>query len=99
MFIGHEYEQKGYKVTYTGITDRLEDKGRDLIAQKDNEILIIQCKNWSKYKEIHENHICQLFGTTVQYIIQSYPCLCNICNFIRNSFKICRVFRSASNSK
>ena len=71
MFIGHEYEQKGYKVTYTGITDRLEDKGRDLIAQKDNEILIIQCKNWSKYKEIHENHICQLFGTTVQYNIEN----------------------------
>ncbi len=71
MFIGYEYEQKGYKVTYTGITDRLEDKGRDLIAQKDNEILIIQCKNWSKYKEIHENHICQLFGTTVQYNIEN----------------------------
>lgn len=71
MFIGHEYEKKGYKVTYTGITDRLEDKGRDLIAQKDNEILIIQCKNWSKYKEIHENHICQLFGTTVQYNIEN----------------------------
>ena len=71
MFIGHEYEQKGYKVTYTGITDRLEDKVRDLIAQKDNEILIIQCKNWSKYKEIHENHICQLFGTTVQYNIEN----------------------------
>ena len=71
MFIGHEYEQKGYKVTYTGITDRLEDKGRDLIAQKDNETLIIQCKNWSKYKEIHENHICQLFGTTVQYNIEN----------------------------
>lgn len=71
MFIGHEYEQKGYKVIYTGITDRLEDKGRDLIAHKDNEILIIQCKNWSKYKEIHENHICQLFGTTVQYNIEN----------------------------
>ncbi len=70
MFIGYEYEQKGYKVTYTGITDRLEDKGRDLIAQKDDEILIIQCKNWAKYKEIHENHICQLFGTTIQYNVE-----------------------------
>lgn len=71
MFIAHEYEEKGYKVTYTGITERLEDKGRDLIAEKDNETLIIQCKNWSKYKEIHENHICQLFGTTVQYNIEN----------------------------
>lgn len=71
IFIGQEYERKGYKVTYTGITERLEDKGRDLIAKKDNEILIIQCKYWSKYKEIHENHICQLFGTTVQYNIEN----------------------------
>lgn len=71
MYIGHEYEQKGYIVTYTGITDRLEDKGRDLIAQKGDEVLIIQCKNWSKYKEIHENHICQLFGTTIQYNIEN----------------------------
>ena len=71
MFIGYEYEQQGYKVTYSGMTERLEDKGRDLIAKKDNETLIIQCKNWSKYKEIHENHICQLFGTTVQYNIEN----------------------------
>ena len=71
MFIGYEYEKQGYKVTYCGITEKLNDKGRDLIAQKDNEILIIQCKNWSKYKEIHENHICQLYGTTIQFNIEN----------------------------
>ena len=71
MFVGYEYEQQGYNVTYCGITERLEDKGRDLIAQKGNEVLIIQCKNWSKHKEIHENHICQLYGTTVQYNIEN----------------------------
>lgn len=71
MFIGYEYEQQGYQVIYTGMTERLEDKGRDLIAKKGDETLIIQCKNWSKHKEIHENHICQLFGTTVQYNIEN----------------------------
>lgn len=30
---------------------------------------IVQCKNWSKKKDkvVHENVVCQLFGTTVQY--------------------------------
>lgn len=71
MFIGYEYEKQGYKVSYCGIAEKLNDKGRDLIAQKNNEVLIIQCKNWSKYKEIHENHICQLYGTTIQFNLEN----------------------------
>lgn len=71
MFIAYEYEKKGYKVFYTGITEKLQDRGRDIIAKKNNETLIIQCKNWSQHKEIHENHICQLFGTTVQYNLEN----------------------------
>src|SRR5574344_622230 len=71
MFIGHEYEKQGYKVEYTGIVKRIEDLGRDLIVKNDTEILIVQCKNWSKHKVIHENHICQLFGTVIQYNIEN----------------------------
>lgn len=67
MFIGYEFENKGYDVDYTGIKNGLEDKGRDLIAKKEDEILIIQCKNWSRNKTIREKHICQLFGTAVKY--------------------------------
>ena len=72
MFIGHKYETEGYIVEYTGITKRLEDMGRDLIAKNGDKILIIQCKNWSKTKEIHENHICQLFGTVKQYNLENH---------------------------
>lgn len=71
MYIGHKYENKGYKVQYTGIVKRLEDMGRDLIATKGKTTLIIQCKYWSQNKIIHENHICQLFGTTIQYNIEN----------------------------
>ena len=67
MFIGYSYEQKGYNVSYTGIIKNLEDMGRDLIVKKDSETLIVQCKNWSKEKTIHEKHIFQLFGTVVLY--------------------------------
>ncbi len=62
-YIGYLYETKGYKVTYYGAKKGLEDLGRDLIVSKGNDIVVIQCKNWSKDKTIHEKHIFQLFGT------------------------------------
>lgn len=71
MFIGYEYTKQGYQVTYNGISEKLADMGRDLIAKKGKEIYVIQCKNWSKDKVIYEKHICQLFGTTWQYNIEN----------------------------
>ena len=64
-YVGYVYENNGYKVIYNGAKKGLEDLGRDLIATKNKEILIIQCKYWSKNKTIHEKHIFQLFGTTL----------------------------------
>lgn len=66
-YVGYLYEKNGWDVEYFGIHKRFEDLGRDLIAKKGNEIHIIQCKNWSKFKTIYENHIFQLFGTTYSY--------------------------------
>lgn len=81
--IGRDYEmscamqmqKRGYRVELHGIKYKLEDLGRDLIAKKTlggmfgEEILIIQCKNWSKERTIHENVIYQLFGTSIEYQI------------------------------
>jgi hypothetical protein len=69
-YIGYLYEKGGYNVYYKGIEEGLEDLGRDLIAKKDGEIRVIQCKYWAQHKTIHEKHICQLFGTTVKYWIE-----------------------------
>lgn len=66
-YIGYLYEQQGYDVDYFGIAKGLEDLGRDIIAQKGNEFIVIQCKNWSKFKTIFEKHIFQFFGTVFQY--------------------------------
>lgn len=66
-YIGYLYESQGYKVSYTGAIDYLKDMGRDLICQKEDEILVIQCKRWSVHKKIHEKHIFQLFGSTIQF--------------------------------
>lgn len=72
MYVGYLYDQKGYRVEYKGIIDGFEDLGRDVIAKKDGEVCIIQCKYWAQYKEIHEKHIFQLFGTTMEYWIKNF---------------------------
>jgi hypothetical protein len=71
-YVGYVYEKNGWDVEYYGIHKRYEDLGRDLIAKKGSEVHVVQCKNWSKFKTIYENHIFQLFGTT--YSLQKeYP--------------------------
>lgn len=71
LYVGYKYTLKGYNVDYFGSYMGLDDLGRDIIAQKNNEILIIQCKYWSAQKQIHENHINQLYGTMVCYCIEN----------------------------
>lgn len=70
-YIGYLYEKDGYAVYYQGIEAGLEDLGRDLIATKEGEAKVIQCKYWAQYKTIHEKHICQLFGTTLKYGLEN----------------------------
>jgi hypothetical protein len=69
-YIGYLYERDGYHVYYQGIEAGLEDLGRDLIAKKNGETKVIQCKYWAQHKTIHEKHICQLFGTTLKYWLE-----------------------------
>lgn len=68
-YIGYRYEQAGYDVAYEGAVKRKSDYGRDLLAKKNNEHLVIQCKWWREERTIREKHIQQLFGTTVEYMI------------------------------
>lgn len=47
----------------------VNDLGRDIIATgvTSGTIYVIQCKRWAKEKVLHENVICQLYGTTIEY--------------------------------
>ena len=72
-YYGYLLENMGYDVTYFGIDRKFEDLGRDLIAENNKHILIVQCKYWSKNKEIHEKHICQLCGSALEYKIACNP--------------------------
>lgn len=66
-YVGYLYEKLGYHVDYFGITEGFSDLGRDLICNNGDEILLIQCKNWSRSKTIYEKHIFQFFGTMYQF--------------------------------
>lgn len=66
-YVGYLYEIEGWKVDYNGARRYLEDRGRDLIAVKDKTCLVIQCKDYSRSKQIFEKHIFQLFGTAFNY--------------------------------
>lgn len=75
MYIEYLLRKNGFTTIPFGSLKGIEDLGRDIIAKKTNSkgemvTYIIQCKNWSMSKEIHENTVCQLFGTTVEYDIQ-----------------------------
>lgn len=71
MYIGYYLRKEGFHVVQYGIEHGLEDLGRDIIATRMEDGMevtyIIQCKNWAKDKLIHENVVCQLYGTTMQY--------------------------------
>lgn len=69
MYCSHIYEKDGWNVERFGIEKRLNDMGRDIIASKGDVVHIIQCKYWSQEKLIHEKHIAQLFGSTIEYSI------------------------------
>lgn len=76
MYIGYYLQEKGFHVCQNGLEKGLEDLGRDVIAYKQNskggdDIYVIQCKNWSSNKEIHENVVCQIFGSAIEFEIQN----------------------------
>lgn len=69
LYVGSIYQKKGYSVDYSGSRLRYDDLGRDLLVRKGLNTIIIQCKYWSKEKQIHEKHIFQLYGTSICYQI------------------------------
>lgn len=70
-YVGYLLEEDNYDVFYYGATQGLEDLGRDLVATRKEETLIVQCKYWSSEKTIHEKHVYQLYGTFCDYVISN----------------------------
>ena len=68
-YVGYLYEKQGYSVIYNGIERGLSDCGLDLICKKGSDVVLIQCKCWSKSSTIYEKHIAQFLGSCAFYKI------------------------------
>jgi restriction system protein len=70
LFVAKHFEVLGYKVKNHGLIHGRKDSSIDVIAMKDKEITLIQCKNWkenSKYKITHEK-IKAFIGDTEEFL-------------------------------
>ncbi len=74
MYIAYLYKKDGWQVDYYGIENGLSDLGRDLIAYKIiNNVRtfhVIQCKYWREKLTVHENVVCQTFGTAYEFFLK-----------------------------
>jgi len=72
MYCAYKLRTKNLTVEEYGIKHGLEDLGRDIIAKEPNgRVFIIQCKHWSSHRMIHENVVCQLYGTAIEYALRN----------------------------
>lgn len=55
-YIAEHYKKIGYLVIENGKEKGLKDGGIDLIAEKDNEVILIQCKDWNEKNSHQINH-------------------------------------------
>lgn len=68
-FIGKKYEANGYKVIYNGIQNGVQDHGIDLIAKRDKQHILVQCKSWknNNYFKIKQKDIRAFVGDSCLY--------------------------------
>ena len=71
-FICNFYKEKGYIVEHIGVkNDELTDEKIDIIAKKDNKILLIECKYWTN-KTIEYKDINEIFGKYNFFINENF---------------------------
>ena len=66
-FVGKYYEKEGYQVTYHGYERGRKDGGIDLIAENENETLLIQCKAW-KTATVKQKHVKEFIGNCTIFL-------------------------------
>lgn len=75
-YVAKVYRSRGYHVTEYGKQQGLLDHGIDLIAKKQKEIVLIQCKNWNengKWEIKHKD--IKAFQTDARTFVEDKPIL------------------------
>lgn len=71
-FIGYLLESNGYSVMYNGALKGVKDGGIDLIASKENDLLLIQCKLYKRGRNIPSGYAYRLKASVDRYC-QDHP--------------------------
>ena len=67
-FIANHFRSRGYDVIEHGKLKGKKDLGIDLIATKDGELNLIQCKNWSEKNKVKHNDLKEFLGNVTAFI-------------------------------
>jgi len=69
-YIANKYKENNYNITLNGIEKSHKDGGIDIIAENDNTVLLVQCKNWSLSNEykINQKDLRAFIGDCYIYI-------------------------------
>lgn len=51
------YQEQGYEVFFNGIIKGYKDDGIDLICKKDDELILVQCKDWYQEGRFKVRHV------------------------------------------
>lgn len=70
-YIGYLYERQGWSVSFRGAVAGVHDRGVDLIAQRNGATHLVQCKRWSRDKEIAEDVSFHFFASMVRYAVET----------------------------
>lgn len=97
LAVSYQLTKQGFEVDSCGSYLRLEDMGRDIIATKGDRTYIVQCKYWSSSKQIHENHIAQLYGTTILYALEKKLSPDSVVPVLITNIEVSPVARMAAN--
>jgi len=68
--VSQRYQKENYDVYEKGLKEGFKDAGIDLVARRNDEILLIQCKNWdinNKYR-VREKEVREFYGACQFYI-------------------------------
>lgn len=68
VFVAKKYIEKGYEVILHGVLEGRIDYGIDLIAKKENETILIQCKNWQIEQSINQEKVLSYYGRFKRYV-------------------------------
>ncbi|MDR2152422.1 MAG: restriction endonuclease [Helicobacteraceae bacterium] len=70
--VGRQFYNNGYTVYFTGLLKGKNDRGIDLVAEKGDEIVLIQCKYWKDPQLKVNDKVARVFNSDYSECIEQH---------------------------